>query len=129
VPSGVSDTLKKAFQNVPEFGKLVPADTEKVLEGALNVLSTTCFNINIPVINLIISYTDPTKTSLSLTGTLLITAGVSIDISTTPSIIVQAISGTITTNMPELDGIINSAIVPFVIDYVNKVSKTFHTQL
>lgn len=125
-PLGISDhvlkTVTKGVQNAPGYVDLDASEKNAVVTSALAVVSNINFDIIAQGIQLQLTYTDSSKKPLALTAKLVLTTLASIDASASPSITFQAESGTISTNKPDLDDILNSAIVPFVRSQINNVS-------
>jgi hypothetical protein len=86
----------------------------------LAVVSNVNFDIIAPGISLKVYFTDTSKKPLELTAQLVITTLVAIDAGTS-SITLQAESAVISTNHPDLDDILNSAVVPYLRTKINTV--------
>ena len=125
VPACVK-TLVKTFFKTPsdqltDFPPLDPCDKTTVIDGALDAVSSINFDITLPVVNLVLSFSDVTKQPMPVVASLTLTAVVTVDAGTS-NLDVQALSGVVTTGDTGLDLLINSAIVPFLKDYINAVS-------
>ncbi|KAH7303841.1 hypothetical protein B0I35DRAFT_414891 [Stachybotrys elegans] len=122
IPTHVSETVLNVVSSSPEFQQLAETERNAVASGALAALSNINFDIIIEGIKLQLNYSDTTKKPLVLTAKIVLTTLVSIDASIASTIRLQAESGVITTSMPDLDNVLNSAIVPYVRTTINNAS-------
>ena len=122
VPDHVLSTVTEGVKNAPGFADLDANERNAIVTSTLAAVSNINFDIVAPGIQLQLNYSDPGKKPLALTAKLVLTTLASIDAGASPSIRFQAESGTISTDKPDLDDILNSAIVPYLRTQLNHVS-------
>lgn len=110
-----------------EILKMSPKDQKKLFEASMAMLSQVALMIHLPSVDFTLHYEIPSgggnpKTQTLQNVKLDIAAVASIQTGGNPATIgVQGVSGTVSTGDPTIDGVLNSAIVPWVVDYLNVV--------
>lgn len=122
------DHYQKEMKTNPAILKMSPPDQQKLFETSMAMLDGVAFTIRVPNVAFTVNYElspsggQPQPPSVLNNVKLEIGAVVSIQTGSNPATIgVQGASGIVSTGDPTIDSILNEAVVPFVIDYLNKV--------
>jgi hypothetical protein len=105
--------------------KLQPKMKSDFSKQMLALIDNVDFTINVPQLSVTINYEDGSPPTTIPNASLVIGAVVSIESGTTSwSVRIQGASAKASTGDPIIDELINKAIVPFALDYLNKVVST-----
>lgn len=118
---------KEEMKCNPAILRMSPTDQKKLFETSMAMLAQVALTIHLPAVDFTLHYEIPAgggnpKTQTLQNVKLDIAAVVSIQTGGDPATIgVQGVSGTVSTGDPTIDGVLNSAIVPYVVNYLNVV--------
>jgi hypothetical protein len=114
----------------PGLKELTDPKKAAVLKTVLAMLGDIAFTINVPLVSFTLNYDQPPSgppkpPTIIPKASLSIGAVVTIETGTNPaSIQVRGASAVASTGDPILDGIVNSAVVPFVLNLLNQVPQS-----
>jgi hypothetical protein len=115
--------LNDTFEKDETLSKLAPSEKSVVMKGVKDTLSQVTFQVNVADVTVTINYTaadGEAPPPTTITGAIEVTVAVSINATpTSPTLVLNALSATITTGDQEIDTILNDSVVRYYLNDLN----------